>query len=64
MTMKGDTVYGKVWAKGAPEPQKWTIELKDPNPNETGPPGLYGSAQGVQPPKLGTPIYYDNVKIK
>ncbi|MFK7735482.1 MAG: PQQ-binding-like beta-propeller repeat protein [Pirellulaceae bacterium] len=57
-------VYGKVWPKDSAEPAEWTVELEDPNPNRTGPPGLYGSAQGIQPPKLGTQIFYDNVLVK
>lgn len=56
-------VYGKVWPKDQAEPSDWTIELEDPNPNRSGSPGLYGSAQGIQPPKLGTQIYYDNLTI-
>lgn len=56
-------VLGKVWPTDQEEPDKWTIELSDPNPNQSGPPGLYGSAQGIQPPKPGTAIYYDNVSI-
>ncbi|MFN3189813.1 MAG: PQQ-binding-like beta-propeller repeat protein [Aureliella sp.] len=57
-------VYAKVWPKSEAEPADWTLELEDPNPNESGPPGLYGSAQGIQPPKLGTQIFYDNVTVK
>lgn len=57
-------VLGKVWAKGEAEPAGWTIELDDPNPNRSGAPGIYGSAQGIKPPALGTQIYFDNVLIK
>ncbi len=57
-------VLGKVWPKGKAEPAEWTIELEDPNPNRNGPPGLYGSALGIQPPKPGTKIFYDNVLVK
>ncbi|MEM7316502.1 MAG: PQQ-binding-like beta-propeller repeat protein, partial [Planctomycetota bacterium] len=68
MTVKVDgdqaTVLGKAWKKGEAEPSDWTIKLTDDNPNRNGPPGLYGSALGIQPPKLGTPIYYDNVMVK
>ncbi len=64
--VEGDAakVLGKVWPKGQPEPADWTIELDDPNPNRNGPPGLYGSALGIQPPKPGTQIFYDNVLVK
>jgi hypothetical protein len=34
-------VMGKVWKRGEPEPQAWTIEAVDPHPNRTGSPGLY-----------------------
>lgn len=57
-------VLGKVWPKGAPEPADWSIEMKDPTPNTSGAPGLYGVAQGINPPAPGTKIYYDNVSIK
>ncbi|MEM8913222.1 MAG: PQQ-binding-like beta-propeller repeat protein [Planctomycetota bacterium] len=61
----GETkVLGKAWKTSDAEPPDWTIELTDPNPNETGPPGIYGSALGIQPPKSGTPIYYDNILVE
>ena len=57
-------VLGKAWKKDDPEPADWTIELTDGNPNSSGPPGLYGSALGIQPPSPGTPIYYDNILVE
>ena len=57
-------VLGKAWKQGDAEPDAWTVELADENPNRTGPPGLYGSALGIQPPSPGTPIYYDNVAVE
>lgn len=57
-------VLGKVWKQGEAEPEEWAVDLTDPNPNLTGPPGLYGSALGIQPPSPGTPIYYDNILVK
>lgn len=57
-------VLGKVWKKGDPEPADWTIQMKDATPHTSGPPGLYGSANGIQPPNAGTPIYYDNIQVK
>ncbi|MCA8988036.1 MAG: PQQ-binding-like beta-propeller repeat protein [Planctomycetaceae bacterium] len=35
------TVKGKVWKRGEPEPEAWTVEAVDPHPNETGSPGVY-----------------------
>ena len=32
-------VKGKVWAKGEPEPEEWTITVEDPLPNREGSPG-------------------------
>ncbi len=57
-------VLGKAWKKSEPEPREWTLELIDENPNLSGPPGLYGSAMGIQPPSPGTPIYYDNILVE
>ena len=57
-------IQGKAWKKGDPEPGEWNLELIDENPNPSGAPGLYGSALGIQPPKPGTPIYYDNIQVQ
>ena len=57
-------VLGKAWKKGDTEPSDWNLNLIDENPNLTGPPGVYGSALGIQPPKTGTPIYYDNISVE
>ena len=64
--VQGDQVkvLGKAWKKGEAEPDKWTVELVDGNPNFSGPPGIYGSALGIQPPSPGTPIYYDNILVQ
>lgn len=56
-------VMGKAWKKGEAEPNAWNVQLRDENPNRNGPPGLYGSAHGIQPPSPGTPVYYDNILI-
>jgi outer membrane protein assembly factor BamB len=37
----GAHVRGKVWKRGASEPEAWTIEQHDPHANLTGSPGLY-----------------------
>ena len=48
-------VKGKVWAKGEPEPEEWTIIVEDPLPNQEGSPGIYGYSPAE--------IYYDNLKV-
>ena len=48
-------VRGKVWKKGDPEPDAWSIEVEDPLPIEEGSPALYGYSPAT--------IYYDNVKM-
>lgn len=48
---------GKVWPKGEPEPEKWTVERIDP-PNlgeHQGAPGLYADAPFE--------VFFDNVKV-
>jgi outer membrane protein assembly factor BamB len=52
---------GKVWAKGQPEPQTWTIERVDPIGNQKGSPGIYADA----PSRVGggSELYYDNIKV-
>lgn len=49
-------VQGKVWIKGQPEPEKWTLELTDPLPNKIGAPGLFGNATNAE-------IFIDNVTV-
>lgn len=47
---------GKAWPADGQEPDKWMIELDDPNPNMSGNPGLWGfSNERV--------IYYDNILV-
>jgi outer membrane protein assembly factor BamB len=48
-------VRGKVWPKGSPEPEAWTIQKEDSIPNTMGAPGFYAYAHNE--------IYYDNVKV-
>ncbi len=57
-------VLGKAWKKGEAEPSEWMLDLTDENPNPSGAPGIYGSALGIQPPKPGTTIYYDNILVQ
>lgn len=49
------TVRGKVWEKGKPEPDAWTIEATDPIGHTHGSPGIYGYSSAD--------IYYDNLKV-
>lgn len=48
-------VKGKVWDRSKAEPEAWTIEAIDPNPNTQGSPGLY--VYGL------ADCYFDNVKV-
>ncbi len=48
-------IHGKVWKRGEPEPDTWTIEGVDPHPNLHGSPGLYVYTLA--------PCYYDNVIV-
>jgi outer membrane protein assembly factor BamB len=50
------TVRGKVWKKGEPEPEAWTITLEDPIVVQEGAPGIYGDSV--------TDIYYDDFSVK
>lgn len=48
-------VLGKVWPRGEPEPEEWTITAEDPHPIPRGSPGLtaYSPAE----------FFYDNVLV-
>ena len=48
-------VRGKVWQRGTPEPDEWTITVEDPLPNREGSPGIYGYSPAE--------IYYDNLGV-
>lgn len=48
-------IRGKVWKRGDPEPEDWTITAEDPHPIDTGSAGLYGFSP--------VDIYFDNVKV-
>ena len=52
------TVYGKVWEKGQPEPEAWTIEAKTDIVHKQGSPGLFGFALQNQ-----HRVYFDNVSV-
>jgi len=49
-------VFGKLWVRGEPEPDAWTIGIVDESPNLSGSPGMYGNAQEAE-------IYIDNVSV-
>lgn len=46
----------KVWKRGEKEPEKWTLELVDSQPNTFGSPGLYGDATNAE-------IFIDNISV-
>jgi outer membrane protein assembly factor BamB len=50
------TLRGKVWKKGEPEPEGWTIEGTDATPNLNGSPGLFGNSTDSE-------FYVDNVVV-
>jgi len=52
---------GKVWPKGQPEPQAWTIERTDPIGSHKGSPGIYADAPSRK--DGGSELYYDNIKV-
>ena len=49
------TIRGKVWKRDEPEPEGWTIEVRDPIIHRQGSPGIYGYSAAE--------IYYDNVSV-
>ncbi len=56
-------IRGKVWKKGDPEPEAWTVELEDPSPNRVGAAGLYGYVTNSTAVETGANCYYDNIVI-
>ena len=53
---------GKVWPKGDPEPDAWTIERVDPIGSLKGSPGIYADALNSAP-QGGSEIFYDNIRV-
>jgi outer membrane protein assembly factor BamB len=53
---------GKVWPKGSPEPQGWSLERVDPIGSVKGSPGIYADAMNAAPTG-GSEIFYDNIKV-
>lgn len=60
---KESIVRGKVWERGQKEPEKWTLEMKDPRPNREGAAALYGKIHNASETDPASEAYYDNVKI-
>ncbi len=60
---KESLVRAKVWDRSQPEPEKWTIEFKDPLPNREGAAALYGYVSNADAQEPGSEIYYDNVSV-
>jgi outer membrane protein assembly factor BamB len=56
-------VRGKVWERGKPEPEKWTVEFKDPLPIKEGAAALYGYVTNAEADDPGSEIYFDNVAV-
>ena len=48
---------GKVWQRGEPEPETWTVERRDENPNLNGSPGFFADANPVE-------VYIDNLEVR
>jgi len=55
---KGDkaVLKGKVWERGKPEPDAWSIEAVDEAPNLVGSPGMFGNATNAE-------IFIDNIVV-
>jgi len=49
-------VRGKVWRRGEAEPDEWSIEMVDHEPNLHGSPGLFGNSGDAE-------IYLDNISV-
>lgn len=56
-------VMGKAWRAGTPEPEKWNVEVTDPQPNTNGSPAVYGYATGVLPRQVGAEVFYNNIQV-
>ncbi len=47
---------GKIWKRGEPEPEEWTVEAVDETPNKNGSPGMFGTSSVAE-------FYIDNVEV-
>jgi len=52
------TVFAKVWERGTPEPEAWTLEAKVNPVHKQGSPGLFGFT-----PQNQKRVFIDNVKV-
>jgi hypothetical protein len=55
-------IRAKYWKKGEAEPDKWTIEYEDPNPNRAGAAAIHGNVTNVTD-EPGSEALFDNVVI-
>jgi outer membrane protein assembly factor BamB len=46
----------KIWKRDEKEPDNWTLELVDPQPNSSGSPGMYADSTNAE-------VYIDNVTV-
>jgi outer membrane protein assembly factor BamB len=53
---------GKVWPRGQPEPEAWTVERIDPIGSRKGSPGIYADVMNAGA-QGGSEIFYDNIKV-
>lgn len=60
---KSAHVRGKVWERGKPEPEAWTIEFEDPSPNREGAPAIYAYVSNALEKQVGSEAYFDNVRV-
>ena len=60
---KTAVIRAKVWKRGDKEPEKWTVEYEDPNPNRNGAAAVYGYVSNVGDAEAGSEIDYDNVSV-
>ena len=61
---KSALIRAKIWERGTPEPEAYTIEFEDPNPNRNGAAALYGYVSNVgDNNEPGSAAWYDNIKI-
>jgi hypothetical protein len=60
---KQAVVRGKVWPRDQTEPEKWTIEFKDPMPNREGAAALYGYVTNADAEDPGAEAYFDNITV-
>lgn len=49
-------VRGKLWRRGSPEPDDWTVQFVDRSPNLQGTPGIFGKSELAE-------VHLDNVRV-